>query len=258
MTEIVQLVDGQPVTTTVAIAGGTATQHKNVIALVRTYQSDLEEFGKVAFETRPKPAGQIGGGATTMAILNEDQAMLLLTYMSNTPIVRGFKKALVHAFRELINQLKVVKAPDRETVIALGFAAAQEALGEVSAALEASRNYARELEPVARSFVVLAEGNGSMDVRAAATTLSNDHGIIIGEKRLFEFLETVGWTYRSNSDGSWRPYQVQVDLGRMTTVRGKEFFHEGFQEMRQGTPKLRITDKGLHELRVLLTAAAVS
>ena len=94
---IVTLVDGQPVTTTLAIAEGTELDHASVIKLVRTYQADLEEFGRVGFEIRPFVAAG-GLQQREFATLNEPQSTLILTYMRNSDIVRGFKKRLVKAF----------------------------------------------------------------------------------------------------------------------------------------------------------------
>lgn len=51
---LVTTVDGQPVTTTLKVAAGTGSQHKNVLELVRTYIDDLQEFGLVTFETRAR------------------------------------------------------------------------------------------------------------------------------------------------------------------------------------------------------------
>jgi len=87
--------NGQFVTDTLTIAGLVENQHKNVLELVRNYLNDFEEFGEVAFETRLN----CQGSPTEYAILNEDQAYLLLTYMRNTAIVRNAKKALVRAFK---------------------------------------------------------------------------------------------------------------------------------------------------------------
>ena len=58
MNSLVTILNGTPVTTTLAIAEGTQVQHKNVLELVRTYLDDLKEFGLVAFDTRPKEAGK--------------------------------------------------------------------------------------------------------------------------------------------------------------------------------------------------------
>lgn len=89
---------GSLVTTSLVIAEQTGNQHKNIIALVRENLDDLNDVGMVAFETRPKPAGQIGGGPVTVATLDEPSAALLMTYLRNTPKIKAFKKALVAEF----------------------------------------------------------------------------------------------------------------------------------------------------------------
>lgn len=99
-TPIVQVADGVATTTSMRIANGTQVQHKNVLELIRTYLADFEEFGRVAFETRPfDTAG--GVQRREVAILNEEHAALLFTYMRNNDIVRDFKKRLVREFSEL-------------------------------------------------------------------------------------------------------------------------------------------------------------
>ncbi|RJX81287.1 Rha family transcriptional regulator [Pseudomonas sp. LS-2] len=97
---IVIIKDGDAVTTSLAIADGCEVDHASVIKLVRTYQSDLGEFGEVGFEIRPNPQGS----PTEYALLNEQQSTLLLTYMRNTDIVRAFKKRLVREFWRMVQQ----------------------------------------------------------------------------------------------------------------------------------------------------------
>lgn len=99
--------NGIAVTTSEIIARYVNIQHKNVIALVRQYLPDFEEFSPVAFETRKGKALPQGGFAksTEIAILNEPQTTLLLTFFKNTEIVRKFKVALVQKFYELRRQL---------------------------------------------------------------------------------------------------------------------------------------------------------
>ncbi|CAK0773253.1 anti-repressor protein [Gammaproteobacteria bacterium] len=104
LAQLVAVNDGQAVTTSLAIANGTENDHASVIKLVRTYLSDLQEFGLVGFQIRPREPGNHGGGDTEYALLNEQQATLLLTYMRNSQIVRGFKKRLVKAFWDLARQ----------------------------------------------------------------------------------------------------------------------------------------------------------
>jgi len=97
--------DGQPVTTSLAIAQGTEIQHKNVMETVRRYITDLQDFGRVAFETRPfATAG--GTQQREVALLNERQATLLLSYMRNSEIIRDFKKQLVREFYRMAEALR--------------------------------------------------------------------------------------------------------------------------------------------------------
>ncbi len=72
-------------------------QHENVVQLLRDYRADFEELGILRFET-----GEITGRGqpAKFALLNEDQAYLLLAYSRNTAKVRALKVKLVLAFRE--------------------------------------------------------------------------------------------------------------------------------------------------------------
>jgi len=119
---LVTIIGGQPFTTTLIIAAGVGNQHKNIIAMVRQYQEDLEEFGPLAFETRmgePLPQGGFGK-ATEYATLNERQAGLLLSYMRNTDIVREFKKALIRAFFSLADEVqRLQRQPKAQPCIAI-------------------------------------------------------------------------------------------------------------------------------------------
>lgn len=71
-------------------------QHKNVFELVKNYKADFEQLGKVTFQTEALPSGQL----EKYALLNEDQAYLLLTYSRNTTKVRALKVKMVKAFAE--------------------------------------------------------------------------------------------------------------------------------------------------------------
>lgn len=106
MSEIVKIDGDVAVTTTLAIAEGTENEHASVIALVRRYQADLEEFGHVDFKSEMVSRPQGGGAPREMALLNEQQSTLLLTYMRNTDIVRKFKKALVREFYNMAQHLR--------------------------------------------------------------------------------------------------------------------------------------------------------
>lgn len=53
----------------------------------------------------PKPSSPQGGRPETIALLNEQQATLLVTYCKNTEVVRKFKVALVKAFYDMRQKL---------------------------------------------------------------------------------------------------------------------------------------------------------
>ena len=103
--QIVFARDGQALTTSEIVASGVGIQHKNLLAVVRKYASDFNEFGRVAFETR---SFETEGGTQNreVALLNEQQATLLVTYCRNSEVVRKFKIALVKAFYEMREQLQ--------------------------------------------------------------------------------------------------------------------------------------------------------
>jgi phage regulator Rha-like protein len=93
-----------PFTTSKVIAENGKVRHDTVQRLIRSYEADLEEFGKLGFEIRPLESGQ----SEKVYKLNEQQATLLIIYMKNTLPVRQFKKALVKQFfimqKELISR----------------------------------------------------------------------------------------------------------------------------------------------------------
>ncbi|QGH63418.1 Rha family transcriptional regulator [Serratia proteamaculans] len=111
--QLVEIKKFDLVTNSAAIASGVEKDHKPVIQLIRKYKADLEEFGRVEFEMRPF---QTDGGMQKheVALLNEQQTTLLITYMRNSDIVRGFKKKLVAEFFRMRATL-ASKKMDRNT-----------------------------------------------------------------------------------------------------------------------------------------------
>lgn len=107
---LVEVQKGEPTTTTLQIALGLGIQHASVIKIVRTYLPDLQEFGRVKFESsfdfndlsnsgfEIRNSNQ--GRHTRYAVVNEQQAYFLMTLMRNSPRIIEFKKTLVKAFFE--------------------------------------------------------------------------------------------------------------------------------------------------------------
>lgn len=104
-TQLVFARNGQALTTSVIIAENTNNTHQAMLKLVRGYLNDFEVFGRVGFEIQPFETNG-GNQKREVAILNEQQATLLVTYCKNTETVRKFKVALVKAFYEMREQLQ--------------------------------------------------------------------------------------------------------------------------------------------------------
>lgn len=107
-----------PFTTSEVIAENGNVKHDTVQRLIRKYETDIEEFGKLGFQIRPSESGQ----SEKIYKLNEQQATLLIIFMKNTLPVRRFKKALVKQFylmqKELISR-KVTRQIGKEAREAL-------------------------------------------------------------------------------------------------------------------------------------------
>lgn len=104
-TQIVSVVNGEPLTSTSVISQGMKAKHKNVLELVRKHVAALGRLGRVAFETQPL-ATRGGMQAREVAMLNERQAALLISLMRNTDAVVGFKVALISEFYRMRDALR--------------------------------------------------------------------------------------------------------------------------------------------------------
>lgn len=85
-------------TDSLVIAQGTGNEHESVVAQIKKYASDFEEFGKIEFSDLKSGKR---GRPMRIYLLNEEQATLLVTYLENTNLVRTFKKELVRQFYEM-------------------------------------------------------------------------------------------------------------------------------------------------------------
>jgi phage regulator Rha-like protein len=81
--------------------------HHEHIRLIRKYESHLNDFGVVRFETRKPQKGSLGGRPEEYALLNEDQATFLLTLSRNSDKVVLAKKAMTKAFGKMRRQAEV-------------------------------------------------------------------------------------------------------------------------------------------------------
>lgn len=252
------LCDGEELfTTSEVVAAGAGVQHKNTLELIDRHLPDLEEFGGVAFETRPF---ETPGGTQhrRIARLNEPQATLLLTYLKNTPQVRTFKKALVKAFFEMAARLQEERAVAPAFALPQTYAEALRALADTHEAKELAQARAAELEPAAAAWDTLASARGDYSVADAAKVLSRDEHVEIGRDRLFALMAELRWVYRTGARNRWHAYQSQVTLGRLVMRAGASFQNARTGEMEAADPTVRVTAKGLQALHQHLTRQVVS
>lgn len=237
--------DGTATTTSLIVAAGTENEHASVLRLVRDNLDDFEEFGGVGFEIQPfdTPGGV---QRREVAILNEEQATLLLTYMRNSAVVKDFKKRLVREFWAL--RRGAVVRPLTPLEYARRLVEAEERVEiEARARLEAE-THAKQLEAPAAAWSHMAESSGDYEVADAAKVLSRDPAINIGRDRLFSFMCAEGWIFRNHNTGRWKAYQTQVNCGRLVEKLGTPFLHQPTGQMRVPDPTIRVTPKGLAEL----------
>jgi phage regulator Rha-like protein len=101
MNDIVIPINAEARVDTRVLAAEMDLQHPSVFLTVTSYQSDFEQLGVVRFQIGKPSAGSKGGRPERIALLNEDQCYLLLTYSRNTDRVRELKVKLIRAFREM-------------------------------------------------------------------------------------------------------------------------------------------------------------
>ena len=228
MQSLVVKQNGCPVTTSLAIADGVGNKHATVIRLVRDNVLDFEEFGRVGFEIRPF---QTNGGTQhrEIAILNEQQATLLLTYMRNNETVKEFKKRLVKAFFEMRDQLQSSELSTNQLskmdILKLAMESEEQRLKleqDAPKVLFAERVY---ISPDAISVAEAAKVIGT------------------GQRRLFDFLRNIGWISRRNE-----PYQQKIEQGFLN-VKLSNFQHPE-HGLKQSVTTV-VTGKGLTKLKQL-------
>ncbi len=246
MPAIERTATGDLVVTSETIATGAGVEHRAVLQLVATHEDALGQLGPSAFGMRkgaPLPQGGFAKG-TRVALLNEQQATLVLALMRNTDAVVAFKVALVKAFFDMAQRLG---APITLTGPQLMAAA----LIEAQATLEQHKAQVLELTPRAEAFDAFLSTTGDYSVNEAAKILSRDHAILTGEKRLRDWMQANRWLYR-DAGNKPRAYQTRIDQ-QVLAEKAQWHYHPETGEKVLDTPQVRVTAKGIQALAKALT-----
>lgn len=140
----------------------------------------------------------------------------------------------------------VMTLPGRRELAQMVIEAEDRADREAAGRIEAEQRVTK-LEPSAAAWDELAEAGSDYAIDDAAKVLSRDPNINIGERRLFAYMQSIGWVYRGHRS-RWRVYQSQVDIGRLAEKIGRPYWCTSLEKLVTPDPTVRITSKGLAEL----------
>ena len=230
MNEITYIGGGEVLTTSLIIADGVGKPHKSVVQLIRQNIDDFEEFGPLAFEMRKGRPLQHGGfaKATEFALLNEQQASLLMTYMRNNEVVRGFKKRLIKAFYELSKRKEITGDLSRLEILQIAMESEKEKL--------ALKGEVESLKPKSVALDRIASSDGSFCVSDAAKSLQ------VRPKVLFDWLSAHKWIYRRVGHGGWLAYQDKIQRGQLEHKVATFSRGDGSEKVSE---QVRVTSTGL-------------
>lgn len=166
-----------------------------------------------------------------------------LVFRSRKPEARAFRRWITAEVIPSIRRTGSYSAVPREMT---KLEALQAAIESEQGRLAAEARVA-ELEPAARSWDVLASGDGDFSVSDAAKILTRDPAIKLGRNRLFTLLDEWRWTYRQLADDRPRVMQVAIERGWLSELP-QSHYHPRTGELVLDAPQVRVTAKGLHEL----------
>ena len=103
--EIINIIDNEPRISHRVIAEQTNNLERSVSKLITDNITEFELFGKMRFEIASIKNSKNRVNEEKTYFLNEPQATLLLTFMRNNEIVKGFKIRLIKEFFKMRNLL---------------------------------------------------------------------------------------------------------------------------------------------------------
>jgi len=209
------------------VADGSGVQHKNVLELIDANRSDFEEFGHVAFETRDG----YNNHKVRIALLNEQQATLLMTFQRNTDQVRAFKKALVRAFFEVAGKVAPALTSDQIVQQALQIMVERTASLEAKVAADAPKVLFADSVAASKTTILVGE----------LAKILRGNGAELGQNRLFELLREDGYLIKRRGSDRNMPTQYSMEL-ELFEIKETAVTHSDGHVTVSKTPK--VTGKG--------------
>lgn len=184
-----------------------------------------------------------------MRLVVSESGLFSLILWSHKPEAKAFRKWVTADVLPQIRRTGSYAVPSSATQLSPR-ELAQLVIVEADRA-DAAEARAAELAPAADHWHTLASGDGDYSVADAAKILSRDPLIKIGRDRLFRVLDEQNWVYRQQADGKWRTYQRAINAGRLSEIP-QSHYHPRTGELVLDPPQVRVTPKGIADLRVLL------
>jgi anti-repressor protein len=212
---------------------GTAYVEAPAFARTLSYSSTQAALKQVEDEEWGYAERLTPGGPQRMKVIYEDGIWELIfrSTLLSAKAIKTRVKAILRELRET-GVVDTREKPLTELEVARRYVAALERVAE--------------LEPAAHSWNTLADADGDYSVSDAAKILARDPTIEIGRDRLFRYLASARWIFRTGA-GRWAAYQNQIDNGRMAELP-QSHPHPETGERVLDPPQVRVTVKGLHEL----------
>lgn len=199
-----------------------------------------------------KGVGQIDtpGGRQSMTTVTE-AGMYDVIVRSDSPKARPFRRWVTTEVLPSIRRTGSygVAVPDISTPA--GVLTMAEMFATTARALVESQERVAYLEPRAQVADELLDATGDVSVGDAAKVLTRA-AVPVGERRLFDVLADLGWTYRGG-DGRWHVKQAAIETGRMSALP-QTHYHPRTGAVVVDAPQPRVTPKGIAYLLRHLTS----
>ena len=187
----------------------------------------------------------------TIGLISE-AGLYSLILRSRKPEAKVFKRWVTHEVLPAIRRTGsyAVSQVPAQRAIPQTFADALQLAADQAREIDRQSAEIAELEPKAAIADTFLDATGDYSVREAAQILARDHGIDLGERRLFDRLHQIGWL-----DPTGRPYQKHIDCGRLRS-KPQTYGHPRTGERIVAKPQVRVTPKGVADLYRLLAPGA--